>query len=216
MSTQTKKPGFRQQPKPTKAQAQRQASALERIAMLEGAYSSLIQGVNANMESLSKRVGMLETAMGAVIEAVGVEEVQRIVEARNKRALEERDSALKALVEKALELGQIELTDTIAEDSLIVGVEKNAEGEAVGGRAQVSFGEIAPEFQAELLGKGVGAVIATKPKSETGEELAQGTFEVLEVYKVLPQKEEAPEAPAEDPTRGETHADQTGTSPEAA
>lgn len=200
------KKGFRQKPAPTKAQ-QNKKSALERIDGLEQAYQGLVDGINAVLQSNGKRVAMLERAMGAVIEAVGIEQVQAILEEKNRREQAERDASLKALVDQSLETGEIVVTDTIAEDSLIVGVEKNADGDPISGRAQLSFSEVGPDFKAELLGKGVGTVIATKPRDEQGNELPPGTFEVQEIYKVLGPKQE-PEAAAGEPPQGATHEDQ--------
>ena len=78
----------------------------------------------------------------------------------------------------------------------------------INSRAQVPFSDLLPEFRVELLGKSVGAIIETKENPQEGEEQkVAGTFEVVAIYKVFPPKED--EAQAEDPERGETHADQT-------
>lgn len=188
------RPGFRQAPKPTKAQEQR-ASILERVDSLEGAYRDLVDGSNSLFRKHAERLGMLEEAMSAVIEAVGIEHVQNILIAKKKRMQDERNEALRLLVQKAVEDGQAEVTDTIAEDSLIIGLEKNANGEVVNERAQVPFSQLLPQFKESLLGKQVGASVATTPVDDAGNEQAPGTFEVLEIYRILPPKEEA-EIPA--------------------
>ena len=196
----TAKKGFRQAPQPTKAQQQTR-SALQRIDMLEEAHQQIIEGVNQVFSNSTKRLVMLEKAMGAVIEAIGIEQVQNILNIKAKQEQDNRDASLKALITKSLEDKLIEPAEVIAEDSLIVGAEFDSKGEQIGGRAQLSYSEVAPEFQTELLGKGVGTDIVTKPKNEDGTVLPEGRFNVLEIYKVLPKKEEPPvaEVPNETP-----------------
>ena len=118
------KPGFRQPPAATKAQEQRK-SILERTDALENAYKSMVEGINNVFARQTNRLQLLEEAMGAVIEAVGIEQVQAIIVSKKQRERDERDAALQTLLEKALAEGQVEVAETIAEDSLIVGVEKN-------------------------------------------------------------------------------------------
>ena len=209
--TQNAKPGFRQQPKSEEQKQLEKRSIIERVGGLENAYQGMVESINKIFSGNAKRLGLIEKAMGAVIETVGVERVTEILATKAKREQDQRDAALKAMVDESLQKGEIELTDKIAEDSLIVGVDKNAAGEATSGRAQLTFGELAEAYKEMFLGKGVGAIIPTKPHDEDGTELPAGTFEILEIYKVLPKKEEPATAPVEapvEPPAGATHADQ--------
>jgi hypothetical protein len=156
-------------------------SVLDRVGNIEAALQNLIEQINKSFSTLDQQVSMVRELIGAVVDVVGVEAVKEAVEAsrvaaalaQTKAMTDARDAAVAAL-ESGIANGEIVAADEIGPRSVIVGVEADAEGkEMAPGRAQLLFSGVKPEFQGQLLGKGVGTVLVTP---------AGGTFTVQGVY----------------------------------
>lgn len=163
--------------------AQQARSASKRLDMLENALARSLVGVERRFGQQNNLLTQLQKILQAVVELVGADEVQAVVD---RLAQEEAEAITQQgikLLEKGLEGGYVTPAEVIDETSLLVGYEVDAAGEPVGtGRQQIPFTDISPDIQAELKGKGVGAVV----KTPTG-----GTFEVKEVYSVDNEKARA-------------------------
>ena len=197
--------GFRTHAVGTKKELeQKTRGALARIEGLEQSQQRLLGGVNNVFNQVGQRLGMLEEMMAACVDVLGVEQIQAALTAAKVRRAEAQSEDLKGFLKQSLEKGEVVPATVIAKDSLIVGVEKDAKGVVlVPGRVQTAISEVIPELQEKLMGKAAGDIIATTPKAQDGSLLPPGTFEVQEVYQILPSKEEVPvelmsQSPAEE------------------
>lgn len=155
---------------------------LDRVQALEETTNGLAGFVQSEVEQLKKAVTSLVEVINGVIAAGGEGFEQKVTDAVNaaraKRAAEQVE-AQKAQLAKAVEDGVLVPETTVAEGTIIVGRELDAENNVLGtGYAQVRFEQFTPEAKEQVLGQGVGFVI-TGP---------QGKFEVLEVYSIAAAK----------------------------
>lgn len=163
------------------SQRQQVRNITERVsdleAFLQGDLAKVVQAIDDSLSAQRKAGNDLATVVAAVVEILGMDQVDaKIREISDRRAAEAAETAQKALYD-ALANGTVENEDVVSETSLIVGTEKDASGAPVGqGRVQLTYERIAPEYQRELLGKGVGTTFATSNG---------GTFEVTGVYRIL-------------------------------
>lgn len=160
-------------------------------AFLQTEVLGLKQSVNglkqseANVvEILNAMMGVLDTsgALGSFGDGVFTKRVQ--AQLHNNRA-----SKQKEMIEKAVADGMLVAVDRVTDKSLLVGKEVSNAGEVLnGGRSQVEYNQLTEEAKKAALNQGVGAVING----------SDGTFEVLEIYELAPQKETtAPESNVE-------------------
>lgn len=152
-------------------------SALERIDQLEQDIPQIVMGVNEAIMGQRQATGELAQVVEALTEIIGSGNVDsKIKEIQERKTLARVEQAKKNL-EDGLEKGTVVKADAISDKSLVVGRETDKDGNVVfPGRAQVTFDQIAPEFQDKLLGQGAGFAVETK---------AGGKFEVVEVYDVI-------------------------------
>jgi len=175
------------------------ANALDRLDELEKALPQIVSGVNNSLQNLQRQQETVTEILDAVIEALGQETIHGIMaNNRTKRAEQQAENEKKG-IEEALTSGRLVVATAITEKTIIVGKETAADGGVrVPGRVQIPFVRVGEQFQAQLKDKGVG----TKLDLPNG----GGTFEVVEIYDVVPPPAEgaapvaaAPEAPAAAP-----------------
>lgn len=174
------------------SQRQRVKTALERIESLEINMGSIIQATNQVLNQVNARLSTIEETLAALVIEIGPDQVQARVDALRTEAAEARMKAAKDALDKATAAGDVVKSEAITEKSLIVGVEKDKDGKViVPGRVQLTYTGVKPEFQTQLLGKGIGTIVKTTPG---------GTFEVTEVYDIVEKAPEAEATPASEPT----------------
>lgn len=164
--------------------------ALERIVDIENVIPGLINAVNQSFTQFEQRIVGLTEIVDSLIESVGTEKVQAVIQERRDRQGRERAEEARLWVENEKAAGRLEALDTVVEDSLIVGVETDPEGVQLGaGRTQLTTDRIKPEILEKLLGQPVGVRIETEG----------GLFEVLEIYRRIeaPVPAELPSEPAQ-------------------
>lgn len=151
-------------------------TVIERVADLEKMVPSLLESVN---DSIRRRTDPTIQTLNAVVEILGRDSVKaKMVEQMEKQQsqeLEARTSHLQAGVAE----GRILKVEKISENSLVVSTETDSAGKVRHpGKFHLNFGEIAPQFQEKLLGRGVGERVELPE--------GQGTFEVVEIYELAP------------------------------
>ena len=146
-------------------------TVVDRVKDLENAFPEVVSEINKHLDS---RFGPVVQALNAIMDILGRETVAaKIEELRETQARQEMESK-KAQLEALIAEGRLAKTDTVGEKSLIVGQEVTKDGKVVPpGRFQLHFGEIAPKFQEQLLGKTSGASFEIPD---------YGKFEVQEIY----------------------------------
>lgn len=154
---------------------QKHKTIVERVADLETAFPEVVYEVNKHLKS---RLDPVTQALNAVMELLGRDTVAaKITELREKQLHEEMVTK-KAQLEAMVAEGRLVKGDVVNEKSLIVGKEVTADGTVVApGRFQLLFGEIAPKFQEQILGKSPGVSFDIPD---------YGKFEVQEVYDFAP------------------------------
>jgi hypothetical protein len=164
----------------------RERNALERIAALEGDLSGLMSGVQGAITELEKRILGASEVIDALVRIVGQETVEAaVLAARDERAATQATQAKEGL-DKAIAAGQVVSGTVIGENSIIVGVENDKDGNPVKpGYIQLSMLGVKPEFKEKMLGESVGFKFDT---------VDGNTFTVNGVYESVPQKAE-PEVP---------------------
>jgi hypothetical protein len=136
-----------------------------------------LQALQGHLMQLDQRISAMEEIMSATTLVVGQEQVSDMVKSRRVEKADARSAAEKAALDVALGEGKVVKTETIGEKSIVVGREKDKDGNDLPpGRVQLLFGQFLPEFQPQLLGKGVGTTVDTP---------IGGKFEVTEVYDIV-------------------------------
>lgn len=176
--------GFRDKPMATNRVLEAKASGLSsRLDKLEERTQQMELIIGQVVQQISTQLGRMDEVLNAAVEELGPDHIRELIEARRLAISTERDRLKKEALDKSLTDGTMVKADTITEDSTIVGVEKDPQGQAIPpGRTQVKFEEVSPEYKSQLLGKGVGASFITNPRDDTGKPLPSGSFEVTEVY----------------------------------
>lgn len=155
----------------------------QRMKEIETGFAQIITGVDRRFGQVGQMLGQNSELLEALLEHVGADAVNDIVERKRMERAEANTAAEKKALEDAMNDGFVTVADAIAEDSFIVGYETLASGKPLGtGRQQVAFESLSEAYKEQLLGKGVGEVV----KTPTG-----GTFEVKEVYKLDKEKGQA-------------------------
>lgn len=150
-------------------------TVIERVAELEKAFPQLVEAIN---NQFNQRLGPVVQSINALIELLGRDTVvAKMTELKEKQQTQEME-AKKAQLDALVAEGRLVKAEVIKEGSVVVGRELNAEGKAIHpGRFQMTFNEIAPQFQEKLLGKG---------SNEKLDIPNYGSFEVQEVYEFVP------------------------------
>lgn len=160
--------------------ANKAKGALQRVGAVEQALARSLVSIERRFGENNNRANHLGKVIEAIVEAIGPEQIQEIVTRRSEeeaKAMEARDLAA---LQSGIENGFVTPTDIVTEMSLIVGNESDGSGVPVGtGRQQIAFRGVDPQFQAQLLGKGVGTKLETP---------SNGLFEVVEIYHVDEEK----------------------------
>lgn len=162
---------------------------------LQGGLHQLAMAANSSLNQIGQQNGENREMLDAVIQLVGVTEVQGVIEQNRLAAMKDAVEKTKANIDKAVVEGKLVKTDKIVEKTLIVGRETKEDGtELPPGMAFVQIEQVKEAFRAKLLGQGVGFKMETE---------AKGQFEVLDLYQPVPEKPatpvaaEAPPPPAE-------------------
>lgn len=187
-------------------------SALGRIEAVEkqmtaltGGLGELLGQIQNSFQATEKRMSAVEKALNAIGErtlslekianaatkVVGIEAIQKQLDEDALETAKRNAVAQVEALSKAVDAGQIAATDTIGDETLIVGIERDIAGnEVLAGRTQAWTKELVPELREELAGKGVGAVGATP---------GGGTLTVTELYRrvEVPPTEKPEEVQAE-------------------
>ena len=169
---------------PGRQQSQRKQvkTALERIDLLEKGMERMAMLFDMVINQANQRISVVSETVEALSKITGPEAVAQVIVEDRKRKSEEAAAAAKKALDEAVAAGNLVAVETCSEKSLIIGVEKDKDGNLVGPeRFQLHFSQIKPEFQEQLLGKGLG----TKLTTETG-----GSVEVLELYDPVEKTEE--------------------------
>lgn len=141
---------------------------------------SFYRAVSENFENLSKRVATLELVMDSVAEILGRDNVKNAVEVVRDRQDKDRNEKEAAMLHEWVTKGLVTPTDKAEEGTLVVGVERDKDGKAISpGRVQLLFESIQKLHQDKVRGATAGTTVALTEDNST--------FEVLEVYKVVPQ-----------------------------
>lgn len=163
--------------------------AIERISEIEQSLPGLINAVNQGFVEFNSRVAGLAEVVEALVQKLGPEEVQSILAARRTERDQQRVEQAKQWLAQQVEAGSLAPAEAVTERSLLVGVETDAEGNAVPpGRIQLTIDRVNTEIRELLMGKPAGTKIQTPGGT---------TFEVLEVYNITESTHTA-EATAQD------------------
>lgn len=136
----------------------------DRVKDIESSLPELIKIVN---QQFSRALEPLVQKLEAMEELLGKDLVKN-------KALELDMTQKKAALEMLVAEGRLEKTDVITDKSLVVGKEIVGGTPVHPGRFQLSFSEIQPKFQEQLLGKGPGTTLEIPE---------YGLFQVDEVYR---------------------------------
>lgn len=151
-----------------------------RCAALEEALARSLVSIERRFAETNRRDGQVARIMEAIVEAVGPEQVQEIVTRRGEETAQKIQENDLAMLKAGLDDGYLSVVSVIGDMSLIVGNEVDGDGKPVGtGRQQVAFRGVDPQFQEQMIGKGVGTKLETPSK---------GTFEVVEIYDIDEEK----------------------------
>jgi hypothetical protein len=132
------------------------------------------QGVRARERNALERISELVEVVSAVVRILGADEVATALKAIQSEKAEAEVAQGKAALAAKLEAGELVTGTVVTPDSVITGVERNADGTDVApGYVQLEFATVKPEYQTKLLALSVGSKIDT----ENGR-----TFEVTGVY----------------------------------
>lgn len=171
----------------------------ERVDALEEGIPELFNVLSKNIMS------RIAPTLDALVEMMGKDKVEEHIVNKNKEMRLREAEAKKQELEALLASGDLAPAAAISEQSVFVGKEYDSAGnEKFPGRFQFVFGDVAPEFQAKLLGQGKGFVMNIRDSGER--------FEVQEVFEFVPKPQPAiaevpPEATASAPnTASETAA----------
>lgn len=145
---------------------------IEKIAELEQTCGVLIQ----MLTEVTNKLKSMAPTLSALVDITGADKVQAVMDEQTvKRA---QESLL-----LALQNGELVKSDAMTEESVVVGIEANAEGVVNRpGYSQVPFSSFLPAVKEQFLGKGIGEKYI---HPEGG-----GSFVITEIYEPAPKTEE--------------------------
>lgn len=166
---------------------QKTRTALDRIEVIETTINELVTGVNGVVQQLNGKLLDVAEKLEALADIVGKDKFEEVLQANALAKAKGQAEAAKKTLEQHVEAGDLAVSATISENSVVVGREFDKDGNLLEpGRIQLTFGGIKKEFQDQLLGQAVGFTVATP---------VGGKFEVLEIYDFV-LKEEPTTAPS--------------------
>jgi hypothetical protein len=152
-----------------RALAGRTEKLVEKVDMIEA-------GANRLFQEQANRVSALEETVLALVQTVGIDEIQAAIIDQRKMNGEKRVADETAALDEAVKDGYVLPIDAVDETAFIVGVEHDKGGNLLAyGAQQCPFTQLPEAFKPLLLGKKVGESIETP----TG-----GKFELTGVYKL--------------------------------
>lgn len=144
----------------------------ERVDQLETLLPQLVRAIEQNLMS------RLTPTIDSLVDLMGRDKVSEHIVNKNKELLTKDMEEKKALLEKNLVEGKVRPAESVTRRSVIVGVERLADGtEKFPGRFQFAFKEINENFQKELLGKTKGFILDIQPTNEK--------FEITEIFEIV-------------------------------
>lgn len=144
----------------------------------------LTQGLNAvqgQIAQLQQHANYVRIAVDALVQLMGAEEVQRVIDEQHLQRLTPMAEKMKETTLKALEEGKIAVVDTVTDKSIVIAVERNERNAITHLRAQLAMPLVTDEMQQKLLGHKVGDVVEFVHE-QSG---ARVTFEILEIYEAV-------------------------------
>lgn len=174
-------------------QNERPLTLLEKYSKLEAEHNQTRQFAEHHINKLQAALGNLVELLAAMmrLQGEGTEaRVEEEIQAGRRRRAEAQLAKAQGVLQSLIDSKQLVVSETITKNSLLVGRPKTETGELIGlGTAQLEFSQFDDAAQADLLGKGVGAI--TK--------IPEGSFEVTAIYVPNPEAPKA-EAPAAEET----------------
>lgn len=177
------------------SQRKKVAGLSERLDLIEDAVEQqskgtqqIIVAVNTALGQLGQQGSETREMVDALIQAVGVDVVQGIMEQNRLNAMKDAAEKTKANIAQAVKDGKLVKADKVSEKTLIVGKETKEDGtEVPPGFAAIGLQQVKKEFREKLTDQSVGFKMETESK---------GSFEILELYNPV---EAPPAAAAEAP-----------------
>lgn len=156
-----------------------------RLDTFEAQLAGIVGEVNGAFQAQIERLGQFAQVLEAVTELVGVEMVDAKIKEISERKVQERIAQAKEALKQGIASGELVPATVITDKSMLVGRETDKDGNVVEpGHIQLPMDRIAfPTVREQLVGQGVGFKVQTP---------AGNTFEVLEVYDVVPKPAASP------------------------
>lgn len=171
----------------TKRLIESNLSILDRVTNLENhakgmdnEHVRLLTAIQGSFETSDKMLRNLAEILSACVAVVGPELITAAVDNARKVAKEERIAQAKAALDGFVADGTMIVTDTVVEESLVVGHETLPDG-TDSGRLQFLIHDLAEDRKMALMGKVPGFVIDFPSGSK---------FEINEIYNVVVKPEE--------------------------
>jgi prefoldin subunit 5 len=166
-------------------------SALERIGSIEDNFDNLTQSLERELGKMQRQLANLEESLTAVIQSIGKDVVDALIEDSRKARKEAETVKAKEEITNLVSQKILVPTDVVGEDSFIVGHDVDAEGAVVHpGFGHVHFKQVDPKFQEKVKGLKVGDAIPT------GAEGTKQAFVIDTIYTFVPPQPE-PEVAAQ-------------------
>lgn len=164
-----------------KVGGERKKDILQRVEDLEKAYISTITALNKVLERFDREIKEAREIAESASDVLGPDSVKKRMQERHDDRTRQKVEAEQAAVQKAIAAGAMKELSTVVDDCVIVGLEKDKDGNLVGSGHDLSFfSDLIPEIKTALLGKAKGDVVPTP---------GGGTVELLGVYQVVPPEE---------------------------
>jgi hypothetical protein len=148
----------------------------QRLQFLENTVGQMIGQMNATIETTNGIREMLMCVVGALVEAGAITEddIKAVAEKRHREREQQKDDQKKAWIEEQVKAGALVAAEVADDNSVIVGTEYNAKGEAtIPGFVRGFMGEFVPELQEKLKAAKVGDTLTLGNDH---------TFKLLEIY----------------------------------
>lgn len=180
----------------------------QRVYSLEQSFVQLVPAINQSLgqvdgqlKQLNNNLNNLDRILAAVLDVLGKETTEKVMESVKNRRVQELEDESKAQGERIavmLAEGKLEKTDKLDSDSnIIVITERDDKGEA---KHPIKTYGILSMFDGAVKELLTGKNVCETLTLPTG-----GTVEILECYKVVEKKEETPvEQPTEVPAQETT------------
>jgi hypothetical protein len=162
-------------------------TALERIDDLEKRVPEFAREVEKAVNGQAQSMAQLSEVMGALIEIVGPNAVDAMIEENRARREQARVEAAKDALAKGIAAGTIVPAALVSTRSLIVADQKDKDGKVVD--ARIVYSQVKPEYQTKVLDQAPGFSFEFPDG---------GSFTIKEVYDVpLPPVPDSKDVPVE-------------------